>query len=157
MAKLTDKLYNRVIEGKLVAESGDELPKELPSVSAIDNGKVLLVSGGKWQAGSVSGGTQLYKHTLDLGGMGERIIFISSVGNRQATLTGLNNLINGTFSCVYGEMTDEYKVISSLSPDPDECDVYYISAISGSPLVLTITKKALTSIPTNDKWTIQQI
>lgn len=64
MAKLTDKLFNRVIEGKLVADSGDELPKELPAVSAVDNGKALVVSGGKWQKGTISGGTQLYKHII---------------------------------------------------------------------------------------------
>lgn len=53
MAKLTDKLFNRVIEGKFVADSGDELPKELPAVSAVDNGKALVVSGGKWEKGNV--------------------------------------------------------------------------------------------------------
>lgn len=71
MAKLTDKFFNRVIEGKLVAESGDELPKELPAVSGSDNGKALIVSGGKWQAGAVSSGTKLYKHSLILAGIDE--------------------------------------------------------------------------------------
>lgn len=65
MAKLQDKLYNRVIHGKFIAESGDELPTELPEVSASDNGKVLVVSEGKWQKGTV-GGTQLYKHECQL-------------------------------------------------------------------------------------------
>ena len=66
MAKLTDKLLNRVIEGKFVAQSGDELPKELPAVSAVDNGKALVVSGGQWVAGAVSAGTKLYVHNLAL-------------------------------------------------------------------------------------------
>lgn len=64
MAKLTDKFFNRVIEGKLVADSGDELPKELPAVSGSDNGKALIVSGGKWQTGTISGGTKLYRHII---------------------------------------------------------------------------------------------
>lgn len=78
MAKLTDKLFNRIIEGKFVADSGDELPKELPAVSGSDNGKALVVSGGKWVAGTISGGTKLYKHTLAYQGVSRGIYVISN-------------------------------------------------------------------------------
>ena len=76
MAKLTDKFFNRIIEGKLVADSGDELPKELPAVSGSDNGKALIVSGGKWQAGNISSGTKLYKHKITMDGA--EIFFINA-------------------------------------------------------------------------------
>lgn len=104
MAKILDKFFNRKIEGKLVAESGDELPKELPSVSSVDNGKVLLVSGGKWQAGSVSGGTQLYKHLIHAETEDDDDIYFEIINNdseelntKEKVMTSLRlNLIGST-------------------------------------------------------------
>ena len=100
MAKLTDKFYNRIIEGQLELDASEQaeqdasavkavegasagtidkalglssqgklvkgdFPSELPDVTG-NEGKFLKVNSGatgvEW--GSVSGGTQLYKHTF---------------------------------------------------------------------------------------------
>lgn len=93
MAKLTDKFFNRVIEGKLVADSGDELPKELPAVSASDNGKALVVSGGKWQAGTISGGTKMYLHVfMDNASKTFSVMMASSTPITSSGTTFLNDL-----------------------------------------------------------------
>ena len=65
MAKLKDKLYNRIIEGKLELENGDDIKVKTSELedSATNAGKVLAIDeNGKVIATEVSGGTKIYKH-----------------------------------------------------------------------------------------------
>ena len=80
MAKLLDKLYNRIIEGKLKIESDDD----------------------------VSGGTQLYKHTIvfDDGEATRTMYFITKTSTQITTLSTLSTLFNNgdiySAICDYG-------------------------------------------------------
>ena len=128
MAKLTDKFFNRVIEGKFVAESGDELPKELPEVSVSDNGKVLKVSAGKWAVGDDFKGTKLYRHLISASmtssGQGDIdtgfFYFISTNPNQYE---GIPQTTDGDIILVYGIInindtgTPHYQILS-ITDDP---------------------------------------
>ena len=68
MAKLIDKLYNRLIEGKLVLEEGDD-------ASAV-----------------TGGGTKLYKHTLQLDTGADPVEEINIISTSSAPITSLDNV-----------------------------------------------------------------
>ena len=131
MAKLTDKFFNRVIEGKFVAEAGDELPKELPAVSGSDNGKALIVSGGKWQAGTISGGTKLYKHDIEIQ-TSDDFIYISclSTSNESFANVGAYDTFDEILSILsYTNAGDDFIYIQSLTITINENLSSSISAV----------------------------
>jgi len=71
MAKLKDKFFNRTIEGQLELDASEKAEQDASAVKAVEGAsagtidKVLGLSAqGKLVKGSVSGGTQLYKHTI---------------------------------------------------------------------------------------------
>jgi len=93
MAKLEDKLFNRVIEGKLDAK--EEIDSEaVKAVEGAESGTVASVLGldsnGKLVKGAVSGGTQLYKHIFTIDDSDDntiKVIIITSISEPVDTPT----------------------------------------------------------------------
>ena len=163
MAKLTDKFFNRVIEGKLVAESGDELPKELPpieegdagkvlmvnededgyelnnllpEVSAEDNGSILKVVDGVWAKGSESGGTQLHEHKFKtINDTNDN--FVIDFSASPIEIVSSSTAVSNHYAIIITTRATKYTSWNDIADDIDNIEAVYIYSVgTGSKGIL---------------------
>lgn len=127
-----DKPLGLSSQGKLV--KGD-FPSELPAVAG-NEGKVLKVNSGatgvEW--GSVSGGTQLYKHTIKYNnGIADNYYYIISTGNTPLTAHPVSSIPDSLGTIVAKFMGNNQLVILSFYADDTDYNEYaYAVSVNAS-------------------------
>ena len=162
MAKLQDKLYNRVIDGKLTVESGDEFGSDISvnisqlEAESTDEGKALVVQDdGSVSPEPMSGGTKLYKHTISgtINFEGDDFVtggFIISTSSTQITNTEYANLCySGVFNSSYvcsslyyidnGNLKRGIIIYPSFALDVSPNGVYSMLGGAGASITDTVT------------------